>query len=468
MEKTRIIQEDYVQNLIRGDGTTMNISLIDKKNIHNNSLQVINQYENEGNHDNRYDVTVLVNGLPLVHVELKRRGVALKEAFNQINRYQRDSFWAGCGLYEYVQIFVISNGTFTKYYSNTTRLSHIKENDKFGKKGGKRTSNSFEFTSYWADGNNNVIPDLVDFTKTFFAKHTLLNILTRYCVFTVEQLLLVMRPYQIVATERILNRIEVSHNYKKDGTIEAGGYIWHTTGSGKTLTSFKTAQLASRLPYIDKVLFVVDRKDLDYQTIKEYDRFEKGAANGNKSTDVLQRQLEDKDSKGNLKQYKIIVTTIQKLDVFIQKNPTHPIRDKNVVLIFDECHRSQFGDMHTRIVGGLIKKSEKAVKVDKYFRHYHIFGFTGTPIFSVNAGSGSNPALKTTAQAFGGEPDSNGNRVLPLHSYTIVNAINDGNILPFRIDYVNSVKAKGDKKDKQVAAIDTEEALGSAERISAV
>ncbi len=340
VEKTRKIQEEYVQNLTREDGRTLNIILIDKKNIHNNRLQVINQYaETSGNHDARYDVTILVNGLPLVHVELKRRGVAIKEAFNQIDRYQRDSFWAGCGLYEYVQIFVISNGTSTKYYSNTTRASHIKENESTGRKRGKKTSNSFEFTSYWADGNNKVIADLVDFTKTFFAKHTILNILTKYCVFTSEDLLLVMRPYQIVATERILNRIEVSANYKKAGTIEAGGYIWHTTGSGKTLTSFKTAQLAAGLPYIDKVLFVVDRKDLDYQTIKEYDRFEKGAANGNKSTAVLQRQLEDKDSKGNPKQYRIIVTTIQKLDIFIAKNPDHPIRDKHIVLIFDECHR---------------------------------------------------------------------------------------------------------------------------------
>lgn len=332
VEKTRKIQEDHVQNLTREDGTTMNISLIDKKNIHNNRLQVINQYEESaGKHDTRYDVTILVNGLPLVHVELKRRGVALKEAFNQINRYQRDSFWAGSGLYEYVQIFVISNGTNTKYYSNTTRFSHIKENETASRKRSKKTSNSFEFTSFWADGNNRTIPDLVDFTKTFFTKHTLLNILTKYCVFTTEELLLVMRPYQIAATERILNRIETSTNYKKAGTIEAGGYIWHTTGSGKTLTSFKTAQLATNLPYIEKVLFVVDRKDLDYQTIREYDRFEKGAANGNKSTAVLQKQLEDSTSR-------IIVTTIQKLDVFITKNPAHPIRDKHIVLIFDECH----------------------------------------------------------------------------------------------------------------------------------
>lgn len=452
VEKTRKIQEDYVQNLIRENGTTMNISLIDKENIHNNRLQVINQYEEDGGkHDTRYDVTILVNGLPLVHVELKRRGVAIKEAFNQINRYQRDSFWAKSGLYEYVQIFVISNGTNTKYYSNTTRFSHIKENENTSRKRSKKTSNSFEFTSFWADGNNRIIPDLVDFTRTFFAKHTILNILTRYCVFTTEELLLVMRPYQIVATEKILNRIEVSTNYKKTGTIEAGGYIWHTTGSGKTLTSFKTAQLATNLPYIDKVLFVVDRKDLDYQTIKEYDRFEKGAANSNKNTAILQKQLEDSTSR-------IIVTTIQKLDVFITKNPMHPVRDKHIVLVFDECHRSQFGDMHTRIVGGTIKKKEKIVKVDRYFRNYHIFGFTGTPIFSVNAKNGGNPNLRTTKQAFGDK----------LHTYTIVDAINDGNVLPFRIDYINTVKQKDEENDKKVTAIDTEEALASPERISEV
>ncbi len=455
VEKTQKIQEDHVQNLIREDGTTINISLIDRKNIHNNRLQVINQYVSDikdgARHDTQYDVTILVNGLPLVHVELKRRGVAIQEAFNQINRYQRDSFWAGCGLYEYVQIFVISNGTFTRYYSNTTRASHIKESTNTSRKHSKKTSNSFEFTSYWADGNNRIIPDLVDFTKTFFAKHTILNILTKYCVFTSEKMLLVLRPYQIIATERVLNRIEVSANYRKTGTIEAGGYIWHTTGSGKTLTSFKTAQLAASLPYIDKVLFVVDRKDLDYQTIKEYDRFEKGAANSNKSTAVLQRQLEDSTSR-------IIVTTIQKLDIFIMKNPLHSIRDKHVVLIFDECHRSQFGDMHSRIVGGQIKKGGKIIKTDKYFRNYHIFGFTGTPIFAVNASTGSNPNLKTTEQAFG----------VKLHTYTIVDAINDGNVLPFRIDYINTVRQRDGRQDKKVTAIDTEEALASSDRISEV
>ncbi len=439
VEKTRKIQEDSTQVLKRDDGTSKNIVLIDKKNIHNNSLQVINQYvENSGNFDNRYDVTVLVNGFPLVHIELKRRGVALKEAFNQIERYQRDSFWAASGLYEYVQIFVISNGTRTKYYSNTTRISAIKERD--GKRKVQKTSSSFEFTSFWADGNNKVIADIVDFTKTFFAKHTILNILTKYCVLTSEDLLLVMRPYQIVATERILNRIEVSTNYKRMGNTDAGGYIWHTTGSGKTLTSFKTAQLASKMQSIDKVLFVVDRKDLDYQTMKEYDRFERGAANGNKNTKTLQRQLEDKDAKGNPHEYKIIVTTIQKLDTFVTKNPNHPIYNKHIVLIFDECHRSQFGEMHTKII--------------KYFKKYHIFGFTGTPIFAKNAKSGGNPNLRTTEQAFGDK----------LHTYTIVDAINDGNVLPFRIDYINTVKKKDGARDKQVEAINTESALLAPER----
>lgn len=437
VEKTRKIQEDYIQVLKREDGTSKNIYLLDKRNIHNNKLQVINQYvENDGNYDNRYDVTILVNGLPLVHIELKRRGIALKEAFNQINRYQRDSFWAGSGLYEYVQIFVISNGTSTKYYSNTTRENHIKEHTATRNKS-KKTSNSFEFTSYWADASNKVIADLVDFTRTFFSKHTILNILTKYCVFTSEEMLLVMRPYQIVATERILNKIEVSTNYKKLGTIDAGGFIWHTTGSGKTLTSFKTAQVASNLEYIDKVLFVVDRKDLDYQTMKEYDRFEKGAANGNRSTRVLQKQLEDTTSR-------IIVTTIQKLSEFVKRNKNHPIYQKHIVLIFDECHRSQFGDMHKMIVTS--------------FKKYHLFGFTGTPIFAKNAINKSNPDFCTTQQAFGDK----------LHNYTIVDAINDGNVLPFRIDYVNTIKKKDDMTDKEVMAINTEEALASHERVSKI
>lgn len=435
VEKTRRIQTDHVQILRRDNGMTKNISLIDKKHIHNNRLQVINQYEeSKGAHAARYDVTILVNGLPLVHVELKRRGVVIREAFNQIEGYQRNSFWAASGLYEYVQIFIISNGTHTKYYSNTTRDSHIKEMNEGERKQRQKTSHSFEFTSYWADGNNKIIADLVDFTKTFLARHTLLNILTRYCVFTTENLLLVMRPYQIAATERILNRIEVATNYKKTGTVEAGGYIWHTTGSGKTLTSFKTAQLASMLAGVDKVLFVVDRKDLDYQTMREYERFEKGAANGNTSTKKLQQQLENPDDR-------IIITTIQKLAVFIRRNKGHEVYKQHVVIIFDECHRSQFGKMHKAITNS--------------FKQYHLFGFTGTPIFAENASSGGKPLLKTTPQAFGDK----------LHTYTIVDAINDGNVLPFRIDYINTIKSKDDMADKSVAAIDTESALAAPERI---
>ena len=440
LEKTRLIQEDYVQVLRRDNGESKNIQLIDKKCIHNNSLQVINQYaistEEGAAHDNRYDVTVLVNGLPLIHIELKRRGVPIREAFNQIDRYQRDSFWASSGLYEFVQIFVISNGTNTKYYSNTTRFNHIKD-AKAQKAKKSKTSNSFEFTSFWADANNRIIPDLVDFTKTFFCKHTILNILTRYCVFTAENMLLVMRPYQIVATERILNRIEIANNYKKYGTVAGGGYIWHTTGSGKTLTSFKTAQLATKLDYIDKVLFVVDRKDLDYQTMKEYDRFEKGAANSNTSTAVLKRQLEDDNAR-------IIITTIQKLATFIKKNAGHSVFDKRVVIIFDECHRSQFGDMHQAIT--------------KYFKKYNLFGFTGTPIFAVNAGVSNNPTLRTTEQAFGDQ----------LHAYTIVDAINDKNVLPFRVDYIKTMDAEPDIDDKEVWDINREKALLAPERIRLV
>ena len=439
-EKTRKIQEDNVQVLHRDDGSSKNITLIDKKNIHNNRLQVINQYEvkqaDGARHDNRYDVTILVNGFPLVHVELKRRGVAIREAFNQINRYQRDSFWAGCGLYEYTQIFVISNGTNTKYYSNSTRYNAIKD-AKHGKTKKEKSSNSFEFTSYWADANNRVLTDLIDFTRTFFAKHTILSVLTRYCIFTSEKMLMVMRPYQITATERILNRIEIANNYKKYGSIEGGGYIWHTTGSGKTLTSFKTARLASQLPYIDKVLFVVDRKDLDYQTMKEYDRFEKGAANGNTSTAILTRQLSDPNAK-------IIITTIQKLAIFIKKNANHPLADKQVVIIFDECHRSQFGEMHLAITN--------------YFKKYHLFGFTGTPIFTDNAGNGKIPTLRTTEQAFGEQ----------LHAYTIVDAINDKNVLPFRVDYVQTMKEEPDIDDKQVWDIKREETFLTPERITLV
>ena len=447
VEKTRKIQEDNVQVLKRDDGTTKNITLIDKRNIHSNFLQVINQYaisQDQGaRHDNRYDVTVLVNGLPLVHIELKRRGVAIREAFNQIDRYQRDSFWAGCGLYEYVQIFVISNGTYTKYYSNSTRNNAIKD-AKTGTTKKEKTSNSFEFTSYWSDATNRIIPDLIDFTRTFFARHTILNILTKYCIFTSDNLLMVMRPYQITATERILNRVDIANNYKKYGSVAGGGYIWHTTGSGKTLTSFKTARLASQLPYIDKVLFVVDRKDLDYQTMKEYDKFEKGAANSNTSTNVLTRQLEDRDQRGNPHTYRIIITTIQKLSTFIKKNPRHPVFDKHVVIIFDECHRSQFGDMHMAIV--------------KSFKKYHLFGFTGTPIFAANTGAVRNPQCFTTEQTFGDQ----------LHTYTIVDAINDRNVLPFRVDYIKTMEMDADIDDEKVWDIDREKAFMAPRRIELV
>lgn len=439
-DKTQTIQEDYVKVLKREDGTSKNIRLIDKKNVHNNRLQVLNQYENgkaEGaKYNNRYDVTVLVNGLPLVHIELKRRGVPIREAFNQIERYQRDSFWAGCGLFEYVQIFVISNGTLTKYYSNTTRINTIKDAVS-GKTKKSKTSNSFEFTSYWADANNKVIPDIVDFAKTFFAKHTLLNIITRYCIFTSEKMLMVMRPYQITATERILNRIEIAHNYKKYGNVAGGGFIWHTTGSGKTLTSFKTARLASQLDFVDKVLFVVDRKDLDYQTMKEYDRFEKGAANSNTSTAILKKQLENPNAK-------IIITTIQKLATFIKRNQQHDVYNKEIVIIFDECHRSQFGDMHTDII--------------KHFKKYYLFGFTGTPIFAKNAGARKNAQLMTTEQAFGDK----------LHTYTIVDAINDKNVLPFRVDFIKTMALEEDIKDEDVWGIDREKPMMAPERISLV
>jgi len=437
-EKTSLIQEDHIQILDCDDGTKKNIYLLDKTNIHNNQLQVINQYEvADGQRPNRYDVTILVNGLPLVHIELKKRGVDIKEAFNQINRYNRESFWSGSGLFEYVQLFVISNGTYTKYYSNTTRFSHIKEQSQTVVKKGKRTSNSFEFTSWWADANNRPITDLMDFGRTFFAKHTLLNIICKYCVFTTDKLLLAMRPYQIVATERILGRINVANNYKSYGTIGAGGYIWHTTGSGKTLTSFKTAQLASKLTFINKVLFVVDRKDLDYQTMKEYDKFEKGAANSNTSTSILKKQLSDPNAN-------IIITTIQKLSVLIKKEKNHLAFTQPIVIIFDECHRSQFGDMHKAIT--------------KAFKKYFLYGFTGTPIFAINASSSNRPDFKTTEQAFGKK----------LHTYTIVDAINDKNVLPFRIDYIRTMKEKDDIKDEKVWDIDRERAFAEPERIGNV
>ena len=438
VEKTKKIQEDYIYNLKLKDGTSKNIRLIDKSNIHNNHLQVIHQVEVEGKHKNIYDVTILVNGLPLVHIELKRRGVSLKEAFNQINRYQRESFWVDSGLYEFVQIFVISNGTETKYYSNTTRDRVSKEHSNTSTNK-QKTSHSYEFTSYWADANNKNIFDLVDFAETFFSRHTLLNILIKYCVFTSDESLLVMRPYQIAATERILNQVHIAKNSKTYGSLQAGGYVWHTTGSGKTLTSFKTAMLIDNLPFIDKVLFVVDRKDLDYQTMKEYDKFQSGAANSNTSTSVLKKQLESTDPKS-----KVIITTIQKLSIFIKNNKDHPLFQKEVVMIFDECHRSQFGEMHQDIT--------------KAFKKYYIFGFTGTPIFAVNTtGHNKFPTMKTTEQVFGSK----------LHTYTIVNAIKDGNVLPFRIDYNNTAKLADEvDESEQVYDIDREKALLDLRRIS--
>ena len=446
-DKTERIQKTEIVNITLDNGNSQNIKLIDKKNIHNNHLQVLNQYVPEGGaKENRYDVTILVNGLPLVHCELKRRGVPLKEAFNQINRYERDSFWSGTGLYDYIQVFVISNGTESKYYSNTTRFAHVAEVNK-QKKRIKTQSQSFEFTSYWADAENDLILDLRDFTRTFLAKSSLLNVLTKYCVFTVDKNLMVMRPYQIAATERILLRIKQATMNKWQGSIKAGGYIWHTTGSGKTLTSFKTAQLAATLPYVDMVLFVVDRKDLDYQTMKEYDNFEKGCANSNTSSDILQKQLNDtSDSK------KIIITTIQKLSSLLKKKKEIKCANGNIVMIFDECHRSQFGDMHMAIT--------------KAFKKYYIFGFTGTPIFAKNAGAGKFANLRTTAQAFGGEPDENGMPTRPLHSYTIIDAIRDKNVLQFKVDYIKTIKAKNDIDDKEVWGIETDKALAAPQRIA--
>lgn len=408
VEKSVLIQEDYIQSLERDNGNIINFKLIDKADIHKNSLQVINQYEaTTPTRSHRYDVTILVNGLPLVHIELKRRGVSLKEAFNQINRYGRESFFSGSGLFEFVQIFVISNGTQSKYYSNTTRDFHIKT-----KQGIKttKTSNTFEFTSYFSDEKNTIIDDLIDFAKTFFARHTLLQILCHYCVLDVDRKLLVLRPYQIAACEKILQQIAISyHNkfYEKSNGQKSGGYIWHTTGSGKTLTSFKTAQLVSKIPEIAKVLFVVDRKDLDYQTMREYDRFQKGAATGSKSTKELQSRLNSTD-----KNHKIIITTIQKLSRFItQAEKDHTIFNEHIVMIFDECHRSQFGQMQKDIT--------------KAFKKLYLFGFTGTPIFAANA-----LGYETTQRVFGE----------CLHRYTIIHAIRDHNVLPFRVDYHTTTK----------------------------
>ena len=389
IEKTRKIQENYIYDFIFDDGHLKNIKIIDKKNIHNNILQVCNQIKQKGKHKNRYDVTILVNGLPLVHIELKKRGVSLHEAFSQIDRYGKESFNAENSLYKFVQIFVISNGTYTRYFANTTA----------------RNKNHYEFTCEWADAKNKVIRDLKDFTATFFEKRTILEVLTKYCVFDSNDILLIMRPYQIAATERILWKIESSYQNKKSGKIEAGGFIWHTTGSGKTLTSFKTAKLATELKYIDKVFFVVDRKDLDYQTMKEYQKFQPDSVNGSKDTKELKRSIEKQDNK-------IVVTTIQKLNEFVKKNPSHEIYDKHCVIIYDECHRSQFGD------------AQKNIR--KSFKNYYQFGFTGTPIFPENA-LGSD----TTAGIFGAQ----------LHSYVITDAIRDKKVLKFKVDY-NDIRAK--------------------------
>ena len=389
IEKTRKIQENYIYDFIFDDGHLKNIKIIDKKNIHNNILQVCNQIKQKGRHKNRYDVTILVNGLPLVHIELKKRGVSLHEAFNQIHRYNKESFNTENSLYKFVQIFVISNGTYTRYFANTTA----------------QNKNHYEFTCEWADAKNKVIRDLKDFTATFFEKRTILEVLTKYCVFDSNDILLIMRPYQIAATERILWKIESSYQNKKSGKIEAGGFIWHTTGSGKTLTSFKTAKLATELEYIDKVFFVVDRKDLDYQTMKEYQKFQPDSVNGSKDTKELKRSIEKQDNK-------IVVTTIQKLNEFVKKNPSHEIYDKHCVIIYDECHRSQFGD------------AQKNIR--KSFKNYYQFGFTGTPIFPENA-LGSD----TTAGIFGAQ----------LHSYVITDAIRDKKVLKFKVDY-NDIRAK--------------------------
>lgn len=448
--KTRLLQEDRTAQVAFpfDDNVFRNITLLNKRSIHENHLQVIHQYTpTGGKRANRYDVTILVNGLPMVQIELKKRGIAVREAFNQIYRYENESFSADSGLFDYIQLFVISNGTETKYYSNSTRKGAVDENNKAKRHGYStsklRNNDSFEFTSYWADRENNIIRDLEDFTATFFAKHTLLNILTRYCIFTAQNKLLVMRPYQISATEAILQRINVSTNQHQVGTIRAGGYIWHTTGSGKTLTSFKTAQLCTRLDYVDKVLFVVDRKDLDYQTILEYEKFQKGCVSQNKTTKELKEQLENEHAP-------IVITTIQKLNSFCKSQQKHAIYSKHVVIIFDECHRSQFGDMHKMIV--------------KRFSKYHIFGFTGTPIFPENATN----ELLTTAQVFGGDPDKNGNLVLPLHSYTVVHAIADENVLPFRMEYIRTMKAADNIADEQVQDINRESALLDPRRIEEI
>ncbi|MBQ2969801.1 MAG: type I restriction endonuclease subunit R [Bacteroidaceae bacterium] len=420
VEKTRKIQDDYIYDFVFDDGHIKNIYLVDKQNLSRNKVQVIRQFVQEGSHLNRYDVTILVNGLPLVQVELKKRGVAIREAFNQVHRYSKESFNTKDSLYKYIQLFVISNGTDSRYFANTV----------------ERNKNSFDFTMNWAKANNSLIKDLKDFTATFFQRNTLLNVILTYSVFDSNNTLLIMRPYQIAATERILWKIKSSYQAKKWSTTEGGGYIWHTTGSGKTLTSFKAARLATQLDFIDKVFFVVDRKDLDYQTMKEYQRFSPDSVNGSESTAGLKRNIDKDDNK-------IIVTTIQKLNNLMKSENDLPIYQKQVVFIFDEAHRSQFGE------------AQKLLK--KKFKKYYQFGFTGTPIFPENA-LGSD----TTASVFGRE----------LHSYVITDAIRDEKVLKFKVDY-NDVRPRFksieiEKDEKKLSAAENKSALLHPARIKEI
>ena len=420
VEKTRKLQDDYIYDFVFDDGHIKNIYLVDKYNLSRNKVQVIRQFAQEGTHLNRYDVTILVNGLPLVQVELKKRGVAIREAFNQVHRYSKESFNTNNSLYKYIQIFVISNGTDSRYFANTV----------------ERNKNSFDFTMNWAKANNTLIKDLKDFTATFFQKNTLLNVILTYSVFDSNDTLLIMRPYQIAATERILWKIKSSYQAKKWSTTEGGGYVWHTTGSGKTLTSFKAARLATQLDFIDKVFFVVDRKDLDYQTMKEYQRFSPDSVNGSESTAGLKRNIDKDDNK-------IIVTTIQKLNNLMKSESDLPIYQKQVVFIFDEAHRSQFGE------------AQKQLK--KKFKKYYQFGFTGTPIFPENA-----PGSETTASVFGRE----------LHSYVITDAIRDEKVLKFKVDY-NDVRPRfksieTEKDEKKLSAAENKSALLHPARIKEI
>lgn len=420
IDKTRKIHDDYIHDFVFDDGRIQNIYLVDKKNIARNKVQVIKQFEQTGSHANRYDVTILVNGLPLVQIELKKRGVAIREAFNQIHRYSKESFNSEHSLFRYLQLFVISNGTDCRYFANTTQ----------------RNKNSFDFTMNWAKADNSLIKDLKDFTATFFQKHTLLNVLLHYSVFDVSDTLLVMRPYQIAATERILWKIRSSYEAKQWSKPEGGGFIWHTTGSGKTLTSFKAARLATELAFIDKVFFVVDRKDLDYQTMKEYQRFSPDSVNGSDSTAGLKRNLEKDDNK-------IIVTTIQKLNNLMKSEGDLPIYHKQVVFIFDECHRSQFGEAQKNL--------------SKKFKRFYQFGFTGTPIFPQNA-----LGAETTASVFGRE----------LHSYVITDAIRDEKVLKFKVDY-NDVRPKfkeieTEQDEKKLSAAENKQALLHPVRINEI